>query len=109
MNWRRGLWRLWVVLSIVWVLASTLWVNKIANDEHSFFIAIKCYTEDPHWAECAEKYSRAASGNTWFVERLNEGYWIVIAVPPVLGLALGAPAFGVLGWVVRGFRRRPER
>jgi hypothetical protein len=111
MNWRRGLWRLWLVLSLAWIVA----VGIFAWESGTWMFA--------RMAACAE--AKIAQGADTFIcglrEHLDEQFELlsigiadiatttifknIVAwalVPPLIVLG-----FGLLGvWVVSGFAHR---
>jgi hypothetical protein len=109
MSWRRGLFRLWLVVSL-------LWIGSIAWETYeNVFVPRRSAAAA---AACAE--TRAANkslGNPWdcyaglkggMFEDLTQVQPILIqrtmvAIGPPLGLLL----FGmIVGWVLAGFRRK---
>jgi hypothetical protein len=116
--WRRGFFRVWVLLSALWIVGA-VWVESLPQsgppkfDETSPFLKLgpdgKFYSSlaecqaaaklDPRvdLANCIEYFEaerfepvrRAARAAGW------------IAVPPLLLLLIGA----AVGWALRGFRR----
>ena len=105
MRVKRGLFRLWVVVSIVWAIGSALWLAWQGAETQQMFVDLNCDPFKDDFAECWRRWRGPSEGESWFMAGLRSGNWILIAVPPVLLLIFGAIAVKVLGWIVRGFTR----
>ncbi len=111
MNWTRGLVRLWVLSSIVWLL---VWVglnvlesfnarNRSARPLTETDI-VKCMAENPGpWC----RYLRRGIGTRVVVDDLrwpSPSQLSLGLIPPIIVYAFGASLF----WALSGFRRRPD-
>lgn len=119
MNWRKGLFRLWLVLSLCWFVGTALFT-------YDDLCAIYSLAE-------AERLSRWIENGGWFHEVLGEpGIYVSPALPPSLPPAcfpagdlrvawltrleafkiIGGPPLALLtigmavAWIAWGFRRR---
>ena len=89
MNWKRGLFRLWVVISLLWLLAATGIALEIAAEMRPDTSAKSEWDElDP------PKYMKVWHFPPWPVV-------IGVVAVPFLLLGLGSTAY----WVARGFTR----
>lgn len=77
-NIQRGLWRLWIVASIIWIVGSTYWTFWTARVPSDF------------WSDM-----------------LTHG-WVDALLPPLLVLASGYIVFRTTRWITRGFRKDPR-
>jgi hypothetical protein len=113
MNWKRGLFRLWTFVTLVWVAASSwqLW-DYLTNDcdsiaRRNFSDGVECTIQSAAMFGL-ENIATIFDDDRWPPWRptLTEVYaakWIL--VPPV-----GLLIFGYLGfWVGRGFQRPPSK
>ena len=109
MNWRRGLVRVWVVLSAVWVLASGGYeLNRwVAYSNEVRRMSPECVVATPPSPWCSD-WTQFAPYNPYdkFIDGFPRRPDIFIGVglivlPPFVLLVCGV----VLGWVGSGFRR----
>ena len=84
----RGLFRLWIVVSVAWMIGATIWLASEGAEIHRQTGEIG-----------------PSEGDTWFMEGFRSGTWIIIFIPPVLLLIAGAITAKATAWVVRGFRK----
>ena len=103
MNWRSGLFRLWLVLSVLWVLV----VGYIKwADTGTVYATTK--TGEPVFAvptEFLQLFDVSTPGSEeWRPHWPRRVFAMgVIVAPPFALLALGH----ILGWIGRGFRSKP--
>jgi hypothetical protein len=100
MNWRRGAWRTWLALTVVWIalVGGTLWVQwdvetpkiTLSSDE------LPAGSLDPkQWTD--EQLSTAERLLYWKLAEI----WAPWAIVPPIALLVAGMA---VAWVVRGFR-----
>lgn len=102
-NWRRGLLRLWLVLSVVWALVQA-W-QGIAHQAamRESFIASCPYGDHVAFHACATRaveitsILRAPTIETWAISTVAG----ILSMPLALGILLAVR--GVVQWVWRGF------
>jgi hypothetical protein len=108
MKWQRGLFRLWAVLSVGWIVAvGTFTWSTLPRDEE---VVPPGYVVDfdkplPQWDphdpppqfDPNQPYTIIRSAER--IERIKSGVMVAFAAPSIV-LILGA----ALAWVVRGFR-----
>lgn len=109
MNWKRGLFRVWLVLSIVWVVGATAWCINFASTPRDVW-------RDPTPQEieiCVAMAEAQGLRGTRCDDRFSErklpplnapnltGYAFAIFIPP-LGVWVVAL---ITAWIGRGFRR----
>ena len=93
MNWKRGLMRLWAVVSIFWAIFVVYAIVKFFGDGRAWLI-------DIFYFRLAA--INAAAGNDVDVKFVGMmSFYLALFIPPLLLLALGYIGL----WVGRGFRR----
>jgi len=130
MNVRRGLFRIWVVVAVLWIGAMAGWLVVEHRDDRRDAINAVCNlpleeeTRDQvtveeverrlkaldEYDKCAAKYKAEHSLGSWFWRDFKKAWWIVMFVPPLALLAGAVVVFMVGRWIGRGFkagRRRP--
>lgn len=102
MSWARGLFRLWIVLSVVWIggagIASAMMWNEAQFarsqwEKHQKECGTEQNPKPGPWCDFRPVVSRPDPNANWFYVGLP-------VVPPILLFALGWTTL----WVVRGFR-----
>jgi hypothetical protein len=94
MNWRRRLLRLWLVLSLCWIAAVSVYAWK----QESGLLSSQFAYETASSPEKQNEKEIVSSLNVELVKR----YIAYVLLPPLLTLA-----FGLLGaWVVSSFERK---
>ena len=104
MNWRRGLFRVWVVATAFWLLGSIWWLAHEASETHQLLVEMNCSVfkmSDSEFSKCWEKYRGPSEGDTWLAEGLREGNWLIIFAPPILILVVGIIFIWIVIWVMR--------
>ena len=108
MNWRRGLWRLWLALSLCWIVLVGLfaWQHDgwMPSRTWACFEAKQAQGLNPF--DCSDRdeqvrLSRAPVGLADIVAAAKE-YAVYALLPPLITFALGLLA----AWVVSGFWRK---
>jgi hypothetical protein len=90
MNWSRGLFRLWLAASLLWM---ALW---IALDWRALATDFSCrFGSNGPWCEYPSKDFYLEGGLQ------DPSVWEALLIPPIATLLLGL----VMGWVIKGFRR----
>ena len=105
-NWKRGLFRLWLVASIIWIFGSLFWLLNASSQEAKLLVSLRCNPlemTNTEWHECYERQKGPAEGGTWFSAGFRSGNWLLLVVPPILALAVGAILIKVTMWIRRGF------
>ncbi len=119
-NFRRGFFRLWVVLGVVWVLGCAWLAFQLQPgvidpvkwaEQHASFTAECKRDPQPQSIACrmADLFERLPLPVTSVEQQQNAiayhyGKWAVVAIGGPLGvLLLGC----IVGWIARGFRRDP--
>ena len=99
-NWRRGLFRIWIAASVVWLVGAGAVMQKEIRQDVSAVIASAQYSykkgSDPSVFEVIDRDYAAR-------ERLKSVASIVL-LPPILVLVLGWTGIWTWLWIVRGFR-----
>ena len=107
MNWKRGLFRVWAVVSLLWLLlaggfAVALFSTQEQQTRQPTFAEIaRCELENPGpwcsdpWAE----FPRVEYATKWRVPPWQ--VWAGVVAVPLLLLSFGATGY----WVARGFIR----
>jgi hypothetical protein len=89
MNWQRGLWRMWLVVTLLWIGFASWFADPIGGYNNIF------NSNNPYYVE----FGRPAQLKAF---KFLLGDWMIFALlPPVILWALGAIAV----WVLRGFKR----
>ena len=105
MNWRRGLLRLWLVVSVAWAIGSMFWLAhvgaEIAQQQMDNTCNLGMTSEE--FGKCVEQAQGPAEGGTWTLAGLRNGWWLLMVAPPILLLVFGAMLFKVFAWVTLGF------
>ena len=107
MNWRRGIFRAWIVASVLWICAVT-WIAYAR-----FYNARSSEISEKNCADT--RRANPALGNPYdcFVTRPNmfddlipfDG-WVWMYAPMAFGPPIGAAALCILcGWIASGFAR----
>jgi hypothetical protein len=126
MNWKRGLLRLWVVVSALWLVGSgaMLW-NALFQRPHEFevtapdgrsftVIAYGTVASDEVVEWTKEQITAGLSPppkgfrlvyNQPLPLRDRESLFAIVLLPPLAGLILGGAGW----WVLSGFRKRPAK
>ncbi len=108
MNWRRGSLRLWVVLTVLWLVGATGWMAHLGNEQHRQLARLNCedllLSDFDAYEECYNRWRGPSSGETWFMVNMREFGWLVWGVPPIVLLIFGGMALKTAGWVSKGFR-----
>jgi hypothetical protein len=103
MNWRRGLLRLWLVLSLCWIAGVGLYAWK----QESWTLSSSrefVFEDDPDTARDQESESLEKIINSLNAETAKQ-YALLLLVPPLATLA-----FGLLSaWIVSSFERKGAR
>ncbi len=113
-NWARGLFRLWLVATVLW-LAAGAWLMRdtlcpavsverrveVISEGASPLILVRLDETllDEAYSTLTACLSRPGSGDLWWHSR--EPALLVLAMPPICAFFLGC----ALLWVGRGFRR----
>ena len=107
MNVRRGIFRVWIVASVLWMLGSTYWLLKASSDTHQTLVDMSCKQylgkDDGRWSKCWDENRGPEPGSTWFTEGFKTGNWILIFIPPLVFGGAGFVVFRIGRWVKRGF------
>jgi hypothetical protein len=104
MNWNRGLFRLWIVLSVVWLAlagtgAAIIWTND--TPARSFAAAVLRYDTDCHRADGSKPGPWCDVPPVRGAAPMPDGLYAgMLAGPPLLLLILGWLCL----WTARGFR-----
>jgi hypothetical protein len=100
MNWRRGLIRLWLVASVLWIAANMAALNTIDR----ICDPLHAYSEEFKINEAkAAGYSDDETANYLRMRAIRRFAEIGIS-PPIGAIMLGAVGL----WVTHGFRRQPS-
>lgn len=111
-NWRHGLFRLWVLTSVVWIAGVLVYMLIDARDFTQSRVELYC---DPltlssnEWRECYRAQQGPFEGDTWFWANLRWN-WLILPAGSVLFLLLilaGVGTAKVAIWVKRGFSGPP--
>ncbi len=107
MRVQRGLFRFWIVASVLWAIGFIGWSINDAYEFHQQLAQKYCDplalpTED--YVECWDRYAGPPGGSTWWWTRMKNTHWIILVFPPFLALIAGSIILKVGTWVVRGFR-----
>lgn len=107
MNVRRGLFWVWIVASVLWMLGMTYWLVHEAKNTHKTLVELNCKDYlgkgDDRWAKCWNENRGPEPGETWFTEGFKTGNWIFIFIPPFVFGGIGFVVFRVGHWVKRRF------
>ena len=110
MNIRRGLFRIWIVASVLWMLGSTYWLLRDASEFHKTLVRLNCEQylgkDSGRWRECWNEQRGPNQETTWFVDEFKSGNWVSVFVPPFVLVVLGLPSFGLAGGSRAGSIRR---
>jgi hypothetical protein len=103
MNWRRGLLRLWLVLSLCWIAGVGLysWRQEswILSSSREFVFEDGPDTARDQQSESLEKIINSLNAET------AKQYVLLLLVPPLATLVLGL----LSAWVVSSFERKGAR
>jgi hypothetical protein len=103
MSWRRGMLRLWLVLSLCWIAGVGLYAWKQERWMLSSFREF-VFEDDPDTARDQESESLEKIINSLNAETAKQ-YALLVLVPPLATLA-----FGLLSaWVASSFERKGAR
>jgi hypothetical protein len=93
MNWPRGLFRVWTIASVLWVVgyAMYFWHSCSFNDQMGEYW---CWTGESDWIGSLRYFG--------WKEYLYNAAWIVGV--PIMTLFLGWVAYASVNWIVLGFR-----
>lgn len=107
-NWKRGLFRLWLVGSILWTLGALVFMLIEANRQAEFLVMLRCDTTTmtiDEWGACYQASQGPSEGGTWFFASLRE-YWFILpggSILIIMMIGVGAGIAKIIGWVARGF------
>lgn len=103
MNYRRGLFRLWLLLAVAWLAVVAFAYGRSVYQEFEQAALKAAIEKDPIVLQPAERESWLRDGQAW-----KPAPWAALmralafaALPPGAVLALGA----ALNWALSGFRR----
>ena len=113
MNYRTGLKRVYVVLSVVWIAywLVALPLQKERRDDEALQAHLEVGTNEPDAASmrrCMDEAKQpflSDTGARFFSDAYLSGVWLLLAPVILYPLLLGG--MGVLSWVRRGFRETP--
>jgi hypothetical protein len=103
MNWKKGMFRVWIVASFVWALVWLGWAYAISQNHLDLLLA-SC---DPLGS--SEKfhkcYSQALDNHTEsFLSLIAPGQtWLILFAPPVVALVIGPLLMKIVAWAGIGF------
>ncbi len=104
----RGLFRLWVIATPLWMLGSCWWVVGEGADFHQQLVDWDCDVfamSKTEWAECYERTSGPEPGTTWFMSNMASYGWVLMTIPPVFTFIIGWISLKLGTWIARGFSR----
>lgn len=111
-NWDRGLFRLWLVLSALLIIIGLFWMQSEANRARDYWVQLLC---DPlrmtleEWRACYRD-EVAHRGDTRFESQLRWNWWLLpggtFLIAFALVVAAGLWKAGV--WLLSGFTRNPD-
>lgn len=111
-NWKRGLFRLWLVSSVIWVLAVFTLSLFQAMELAELTARGKCDAllengQSSEWHECFRKAQLPEGGGTWLGYYMRHNWLFFSAGPPLIALliAITAGLWKVIGWIARGFKQ----
>ena len=103
MRVRRGLFRLWIVASILWIVGIIWWMNHQSAEFADGMIRLGCEFPSPEFGVCVREKRELGYRDFWFKMKSLE-LWAFVALVPILALIAGWIALKVSTWVTRGFR-----
>ncbi len=103
MRVRRGLFRLWIVASILWVVGIIWWMNHQSAEFADGMIRLGCEVSSPEYADCVREKRELGTREFWAKMKSLE-IWAFVALFPILALIAGWIVLKVSTWVGRGFR-----
>ncbi len=107
MNVRRGLFRVWVGASVLWMLGSTYWLLRDASEFHKTLVRLNCEQylgkDSGRWRECWNEQRGPNQETTWFEDEFKSGNWVSVFIPPFVIGGVGFAVFLVGRWFKRGF------
>jgi hypothetical protein len=99
MNWRRGSFRAWLLLAVIWcgLIAVYAWSDFNTTNMQMTMATNEPGCDDPKFIplSCERQIDVATHGSLW-------AYVIWAMTPPLILLIFGA----ALGWAVSGFRKQ---
>jgi hypothetical protein len=100
-NWNRGMFRLWIVGSILWMLLCLLYAVQDSID-HLDLLRSSC---DPSTTEFRECYRQASEKQITYFWSVLSGYgmWLLVALPPLIAFGVGKITIKIAAWIARGF------
>jgi len=103
MHVRRGLFRFWIIASVLWVIGFTAWGLHDTLEDAETTLQYFCDVTSPGFIECANEHRRIWIHDFW--NMFWGGHvWVIAAAVPFLALIPAWIVFKVGTWVVRGFR-----
>jgi len=116
MNWRRGLFRVWIVLSVVWMIAGSIYISgAIVDDAGKDAAQLEAFCKSSN-ERTLKADPTAPQRNCWDERtKIFDSHFKVVFGIPILGGALlagvileavcllGGMIYGVIAWVRRGF------
>lgn len=103
MNWKKGMFRVWIVASSVWAIVWLIWAMSLSANHFDLWLA-SC---DPlgsseEFAKCSDRASDER--DKYFVTLISPSQtWLILFVPPLLALAVGPLLMKIGAWIGAGF------
>jgi hypothetical protein len=106
MRVQRGLFRVWIVASVLWAIGVCWWLAEDGYETQQLMTSITCDIGAPDYGECFLRQRGPPGYDSWFTYNITTGgWWMFVVFPPFLALILGWIVLKVTLWIGRGFRQ----